>query len=78
MTKKLSQLIYIKTKVARVWEQMDQVHVSGIGKDATFKEQSRGWFVSFQGSYEALFFGHAKPDLEEGDEVRITFQKVAS
>lgn len=64
------------TTVVKVWEQHDRVHVTGTGPSAVFREVSRGWFVQFQGSYEALFFGREIPELEEGDFVKISFEKI--
>ena len=45
------------------------------GKHA-FDHVSKGWFIQFEGSNEALRFGDTKPDWIEGDEVKITFEKV--
>lgn len=66
----------IQSRVVRVFEHIEKQHVNGIGKDATFSEVSRGWFIAFEGSYEALFFDDTKPDFEEGDLVKITFAHV--
>lgn len=66
----------ILTTVVKVWEQHDKVHVTGTGSEAVFRKVSRGWFVQFAGSYESLFFGQEKPNLEEGDKVKISFEKI--
>jgi hypothetical protein len=73
---KLGTLRYIETPVIKVWEQIDKVHVSGIGNAALFEDRSRGWFVQFKGSYEAIFFGTEKPDIAEGDWMKISFEKI--
>jgi len=37
-----------------------------------FMHEKLGWFVHFEGSYEALFVGHEKPEgLDPGTEVDI-------
>ena len=40
--------------------------------------ESLGWFVHFAGSREALFFGHVRPKFNQGDIVRITFERYAN
>lgn len=67
---------YILTTVVKIWEQKDRVHVTGTGQSTVFREVSRGWFVQFAGSYEALFFGRERPELEEGDSMKISFEKI--
>lgn len=74
--KSLGQLLYIDTEVKRVWEQIDKVYVSGYGENVVFKNQSRGWFVAFMGSYEALYWGDEQPKLKVGDRVRIRFERI--
>lgn len=37
--------------------------------------EAKSWWVQFDGSWESLHFGEAKP-FEEGDMVKITFEKV--
>lgn len=70
----IGQLVYIKTKVKRVWEEFEKKYVSGMGPDAIFTEISKGWFVAFEGSYEALFFGHVEPNFKVGDKVKIRIE----
>lgn len=38
-------------------------------------EEDQHWWVNFEGSWESLYFGSTKP-YDEGDRVKITFQKV--
>lgn len=66
----------IRTKVIEVREQFDREYISGHGYDAKFGQKSRGWFVYFQGSYEALHVGAEKPDLKEGDDILITIERT--
>ena len=36
-----------------------------------------GWFVHFEGSRESIFLGKEKPDLEEGDLIRIGIERMS-
>lgn len=62
--------------VTKVEEGKERKYLEGIGPDAKFTEVSLGWFVTFEGSYESLFFGDTKPELEKGDKVKITFERI--
>lgn len=67
----------INSKVLSVEESFTPAYVigSGIGKDAKFVNQSQGWFIFLEGSYEALYLGKEKPGIEPGDVVKITLEK---
>lgn len=62
--------------VLNVEERKRSLHVSGTGADAIFRLESVGWFAQFEGSYESLFLGTEKPDLDKGDRVNITITKA--
>lgn len=66
----------IWTKIVKIEESFESIHVSGSGEAAIFTKKSLGWFVTFEGSYEALYFGNTKPILNVGKTVKITFQEV--
>lgn len=66
----------IFTKITKIEESFETVHVSGTGPLAVFEKRSLGWFVTFEGSYESLFFGDEKPKLSVGKNVKITFQEI--
>lgn len=71
------KLVYnIFTTVTKVEESFERIHVSGSGESAMFAKRSLGWFVTFEGSYESLYFGSEKPALTVGKNVKITFQEV--
>lgn len=40
------------------------------------EEMRSGWYVQFEGSWESLLFGIERPQLDVGDEIKITFEKV--
>ena len=67
----------ILAKVASVHEEFGSKYIGGAGKDCVFERYSIGWYVTFSGSHEALFFGHTKPDFNPGDNVKITFERIA-
>jgi len=63
----------------RVKEVIEKEIVTGGKKDendkAILSYRKVGWFVHFEGSYEALYVGDEKPDgFEKGTEVDIIFQ----
>lgn len=64
------------TTVIEVFEKFQPVYQGGIGDDSIFKDKSMGWFIHFVGSWEALHVGPDKPDMEKGDKVKITLEKV--
>lgn len=66
----------INSTVDVVEERFHNVHIDGFGKDATYRRESTGWWVSFEGSGESLFFGDTKPELDVGDKVKITFERI--
>lgn len=43
--------------------------------DKLVQDPNLGWWVHFQGSWESLFLGADKPDMNIGDEVIITIQR---
>ena len=66
----------IKSHVEDVREHFNKVHVSGSGADAVFRNQSLGWYVRFEGSDECLYFGETRPELDVGDKVKISFERI--
>lgn len=63
-------------EIGAIEERFNREWISGRGAEAIFKETSRGWFVHFIGSNEAIRFGDEKPDWNVGDKVKITFERV--
>jgi len=70
-------MIYsLSTTVLSVEEGFKTHHISGSGPDAVFEKESLGWFVHFEGSYEAIYLGDSRPNFNPGDKVKVTFEKV--
>lgn len=65
----------IKTRVCNIEHRSERLHVSGFGGDATFRTVPIGWFVHFEGSWEAIYLGQEKPDLQSGDAITIKISK---
>lgn len=65
----------IKTRVCNVEHRSERLHVGGFGQDATFRTAPIGWFVHFEGSWEAIYLGTEKPDLKSGDPIQIQIRK---
>lgn len=66
----------IETTVLSVKEAKQRNWVSGTGADAQFEEASKGWYVHLDGSFEGLYLGVEKPELNPGDKIRITLEKI--
>jgi len=64
----------IPTKILRVFERHQIVLVSGYGSDALFEKKGMGWYLTIQGSYEALHVGEEKPSYVSGDEINIIIE----
>lgn len=78
MTLKINYVVY--TKVTYVAERFDERYTN-IAEAKTEgqvekERRSKGWFVQFEGSHEAIHLGNEKPTFEVGDTIRITFEKV--
>lgn len=71
---KIDYVIY--TKIVEVEEHFVPAYISGFGAEAVFENRSKGWFLYLEGSYEALHVGKEKPELQKGDRIKITLEKV--
>lgn len=70
-------IVYVLlSTVTDVREHFKTVHLEGTGKEAKFTNNSLGWYVLFEGSGECLYFGETKPELDAGDKVKITFERI--
>jgi hypothetical protein len=66
----------IYTHVSRIHELKSKRWVRGTAKEAEFVEESMGWYLFLEGSWEGLQVGAERPNLEVGDKVLITIRKV--
>ena len=78
MTNAEITIYVIYSHVVEVKEHFSKVHVAGVGTDATFSDQSLGWYVLFEGSQECLYFGEVRPELSAGDKVKISFERTSN
>jgi hypothetical protein len=67
----------IHTRVLKISEKKTQEYVSGYGKDAVFHTASLGWFLLAEGFGEAICLGPNKPNLSEGDKIKITIRRTS-
>ena len=58
----------LKSVVLRSWKSAD-------GKVQAVT-QKRGWWVAFEGSWESIYLGEQRPDLEVGQDIMITIEGV--
>lgn len=65
-----------ETTVLSIKQAKQKNWVSGTGENAKFEEVSMGWYVHLDGSFEGLYLGVEKPELNPGDEIRITLEKI--
>jgi len=62
--------------VLHVKEMFERKHVSGVGNEAIFADESIGWYIWLEGSYESICVGQQKPELQVGDRVNITIERI--
>jgi hypothetical protein len=70
------EIYVIHTRVLKISEKKTQEYVSGYGKDAVFRTVSLGWFLLAEGFGEAICLGPNKPNLSEGDKIKITIMRT--
>lgn len=67
----------IRAQVVKVEERFENRNYHQDEKgNWTHDSISLGWFVSFDGSWEAVYFGHEKPILVEGQMTTHTIEGV--
>lgn len=64
----------IKTRVSRVEEKIITLSTHKHGEETITEKASAGWFVNFEGSWESLFLGKEKPNLQPGQHVNIIIE----
>jgi hypothetical protein len=68
----------IRTYVENVSEQFRVLEIRKDPENTTnslVKREPLGWFIRLRGSQEQLHVGWEKPDLQIGDEVKITIER---
>lgn len=66
----------IYSRVAKIHELKSKRWIRGVGKLAEFCEDSMGWYLFLEGSWEGLHVGTERPNLQVGDKVMISIRKV--
>lgn len=64
------------SKVIKVWNPTKKKYIGGVGKDASFEDESLGWHILIDGSNDGLHVGPEQPDVSVGDTVEISVRKV--
>lgn len=62
--------------VSSVEERFSSSWVRGVGKEAEFRDDSLGWFVTFLQHQISIRVGDNRPDLGPGDHVRLTLERA--
>lgn len=68
-------IVYIQSIVIGIYQKMDDVYVSGVGKEAVFTKVPGEWFITLAGNM-SIGIGHEKPDLNINDVVIVTIEKL--
>ena len=63
-------------RIMNLAERFKPVYQGGTGKEAYFKDVSIGWYMHLQGSFEAIYIGLEKPNLQAGQLIKITMEPV--
>lgn len=66
----------ILTYVSRVEQRIESVYIGGVGADAAFTKHSTGWYLSIEGSHEAIYIGKEQPELKYGDKIKISIKRI--
>lgn len=64
-------MIRFHTRVISIQEHSHSKWVSGAGSNAVFETVSLGWFLLLEGSYEAIYAGGVRPNLNIGDPIVV-------
>lgn len=72
-----TEIVYSqRRKIVGLKEYTRQVHVSGAGKDATFRTVSLGWGVILEPGHDVFFVGAEKPAFLPGQFVTFSIKGV--
>jgi len=66
----------IYSRVTKIHELKSKRWIRGAGNSAEFREESMGWYLFLEGSWEGLHVGTERPNLQVGDKVMISIRKV--
>lgn len=62
--------------VTRVEERYVRLYLGGAGAEADFEDRRLGWFAVFSEPQLAFKIGDSRPQLEAGDRVRLTIERL--
>ena len=67
--------LVFRARVIAVEEKYLKRWLGGVGLEAKFADEPRGWYIGLEGSYEFLYAGGNKPNVKVGDiaTIRISF-----
>lgn len=62
-------------RVKCVEERFKKIHTGGVGKEATFRDESQGWWLVTE-SGPSLYLGVDAGGFKEGDTIKLSISKV--
>lgn len=63
-------------KIKKIEESVAKKWVSGLGEHAMFRNESEGFYAVFESCPASVFLGTDAPELEAGNRVRLTLEKI--
>ena len=64
------------SKVVSIEKHIKDVYVEGLGDQAKFRQENKGYFMLLEGSYEAIHIGFDAPTFKVNDRVKIIIEGV--
>lgn len=72
-----SEVVYVKERkvkeMVRPGRRNEEDYLIDPGE---YKETSLGWFLYMKGSHEAIHLGMDKPEIENGQRIKVTIERV--
>jgi len=68
--------IVVYSRIVKIEKRVNAEWISGIGEHAKFREINRGYYMTLEGSHEAIHIGFDDPVFKAGERIKITFEGV--
>lgn len=66
--------LVLRFKIFSIVERFRPVHISGIGKEAIFRQESLGWYVCLEPGFFLFSVGEKPANFKEGMAVKLTME----
>lgn len=72
----MKEILRIQSRVADISERFRNINYRKEGEQTLYETETIGWWLRLEGSHEANFVGHSKPEgIEKGDVVWLILAK---